>query len=373
MIVTKQANTANTLAKGMRGHFIWFILLGTCWVAGNEAVARDSDNKLRVMTQNLYDGTDRSGLLQATSFADFLAAVDFAYNNMIATKPMERLATIANEISANQVDIVGLQEAAIWRTGPSSLTEPATPAENVKFDFLTILLNKLRRSGQEYIAVAVLPGLDVQLPSSLGFDVRLTDRDAIIVRKEMLDRGYQVTNLQEQDYLSQKVYMVTLLNGVQVAEGAGWVSIDLVYGKSKTRFVATHLAFDLLFDPTTANTQANELLGSARQSNPPTVLLGDFNSNANDNTDPTNLTYRTILGGGFKDAWSVTHGTAVSVTCCQDENLKNIASKLSVRYDLIFVKGLSVLDTQVIGGKAADKTRSRLWPSDHAGVIATLQ
>jgi endonuclease/exonuclease/phosphatase family metal-dependent hydrolase len=369
MIAIRQANT---LAKRVRARFILSIVLSSCWVAANTAFADDNNSKLRVMTQNLYDGTDRTGLLQATSFADFLAAVDFVYNNMNATKPLERLAAIANEISANKVDIVGLQEASIWRTGPSSLTGPTTPAENVQFDFLTILLDKLRTLGQDYVAVAVLPGLDVQLPSTLGFDVRLTARDAIIVRKGLLDRGYQFINLQEQDYLSQKVYTVTLL-GVQVTERAGWVSIDLVYGKSKTRFVATHLAFDPLFDPTTANAQANELLGSAGQSNFPTVLLGDFNSNANNNTDPTNLTYRTILGGGFKDAWNAAHGRAVSLTCCQDENLKNITSKLSVRYDLIFVKGLSVLNAQVVGDKAADKTRSGLWPSDHAGLIVTLQ
>jgi hypothetical protein len=52
---------------------------------------------------------------------------------------------------------------------------------------------------------------------------------------------------------------------------------------------------------------------------------------------------------------------------------KNIASKLSIKYDLIFVNGLSALDAKVVGDKAADKTPSGLWPSDHAGVIATLR
>ena len=314
------------------------------------------------------------GSWTATTFAEFLAAVDFAYNNMNATNPVEKLTAIADEISAQKVDIVGLQEAAIWRTGPSSLTGPATPAENVQFDYLTILLDRLRTLGQDYVAVAVLPGLDVQLPSTLGFDVRLTDRDAIIVRRDLDDRGYQViTNLQEQNYLSQKVYTVSLLNGAQVTERAGWVSVDLAHGKSKTRFVVTHLNFDPLLDPTIANAQANELLDSAGQSSIPTVMLGDFNSNANSSSDPTNLTYQTIIGANFKDAWNVAHGAATSVTCCQDENLQNADSKLSVRYDLVFVRGISVLDAQVVGDKSADKTPSGLWPSDHAGVIATLQ
>jgi len=371
MIATKQANTAKPLAKGMRGCFIWFILLSSCWIAANTAFADGGESKLRVMAQNLYDGTDRTGLLQATSFPAFLAAVDRAYNNMLATKPAERLTAVAREILANKVDIVGLQEAAIWRTGPSSLTGPVFPAENVQVDYLTILLEKLSALGEAYVAVAVLPGLDVQLPSDIGFDVRLTDRDVIIVRKNFLDRGCQVTNLQEQDYLSQKVYSVNLLNA-QVVERAGWVSFDLACGGPATRFVSTHLAFDENFNPATATAQAKELLASAGRSDLRTILLGDFNSDAN-NTDATFQTYQTILDGGFKDAWNLTHGSGASRTCCQDENLKNTASKLSFRYDLVFVKGLSALDANVVGGKPTDKTPSGLWPSDHAGVNATLR
>ena len=61
---------------------------------------------------------------------------------MNATNPVEQLTAIADEISANKVDIVGLEEASIWRTGPSSLTGPATPAENVTFDYVAILLDR---------------------------------------------------------------------------------------------------------------------------------------------------------------------------------------------------------------------------------------
>jgi hypothetical protein len=299
--------------------------------------------------------------------------VDFAYHNLIATRPHERLAAIAHEISAHKVDVVGLHEAAIWRTGASSLVGPPTPAENVQFDFLQILLEELGKLGQDYKVVAVPPGLDVQLPSTLGFDVRLTDRDAIIVRQSLLASGYQVINLQEQDYLSQKVYTIALLNGAQVVERSGWASVDLVRGTSTVRFVTTHLAFDPLFDPTTAVAQAGELLATAGRSDSPTVLLGDFNTDANNAADPTFPTYQTILNGGFRDAWNVVPGNAVGLTCCQDENLANPSSKLSVRYDLIFVKGVSVLDAQVVGDHVTDQTRSGLWPSDHAGVIATLQ
>jgi hypothetical protein len=360
-----------TVSKAVLG---LLALFSAGWMVGSTAFAGDhSGGQIRVMTQNLYDGTDRTGLLEATSFESFLAAVDFAYSNLIATRPNERLAAIAHAISTNKVDVVGLHEAAIWRTGASSLSGPPTPAENVQFDFLQMLLDEMGKLGQDYVAVAVLPGLDVQLPSTLGFDVRLTDRDAIIVRQSLFEDGYQVINLQEQDYLSQKIYTVALLNGAQVVERSGWASVDLARGKSTVRLVTTHLAFDPSFNPATAMAQASELLATAGRSGLPTVLLGDFNTNANSATDPTFPTYQTILNGGFKDAWNVARGNAAGLTCCQDENLANPLSKLSVRYDLIFVKGATVLDAQVVGDQVTDKTGSGLWPSDHAGVIATLQ
>jgi endonuclease/exonuclease/phosphatase family metal-dependent hydrolase len=341
-------------------------LIGS-WGDGNMAFA-DTNKGLTVMTQNLYDGTDRTGLLEATTLPEFVAAVDFAYSNMLNTKPKDRLALIAQEIAANKADVVGLQEASIWRTGPSSLTNGSvTPAETVQFDFLQILLDELKKLNQSYFVAAVLPGLDVQLPGSLQ-DVRLTDRDVIIYRRDLLDRGIQVTNLQEQDYLSQASYPVAALN-VQVTERSGWASIDLVKGKLTTRIAATHLNFNPNFDPTIATAQAKELLATAgNSSSSRTVLLGDFNSSADNPLDPTFATYQTILNGGYQDAWLV-NGNAAGLTCCQDENLTNLVSKLSVRYDLILTKGVPVLSAQVVG----DQQVSGLWPSDHAGVIATLQ
>ena len=63
----------------------------------------------------------------------------------------------------------------ILRTG-------SAPATDVKSDQLEALLGELRRLGQRYEAVAILPNLDLEAPTLLGFDVRLTDRTVIIAR-----------------------------------------------------------------------------------------------------------------------------------------------------------------------------------------------
>lgn len=212
-----------TLGKAV----LWLLILFSGDLDAVNRAFADGNNGLIVMTQNLYEGTDRTGLLGATTLKEFVAAVDSAYKNMLATNPAARLALIARKIAANRVDVVGLQEASIWRTGTSSLsTGSVTPAEIVQFDFVQILLDELRKLNQDYFVAAVLPGLGVQLPD-FSKDVRLTDRAAIIVRKDLLDRGYHVTNLQEQDYLAQASYPVAFPPTLTIVTHGDVVVIDL--------------------------------------------------------------------------------------------------------------------------------------------------
>ena len=61
-------------------------------------------------------------------------------------------------------------------------------------------------------------------------------------------------------------------------------------------------------------------------------------------------------------------------TCCQDADLLNPTSKLSERIDLVLFRGnFSAIHADIVGDNPANRTSSGLWPSDHAGVVATLQ
>jgi hypothetical protein len=40
---------------------------------------------------------------------------------------------------------------------------------------------------------------------------------------------------------------------------------------------------------------------------------------------------------------------------------------------ILFRGAIDVDDVELVGDKQADRTPSGLWPSDHAGVVATLQ
>jgi hypothetical protein len=99
------------------------ILAFATLTSGTVVNADDQDDgTVRVMTQNLYQGTNFVEVLSATTFPAFVGAVTTTYNNILATNPVERAAAVASEIARERPDLVGLQEAAIVRKG----TAPAT-------------------------------------------------------------------------------------------------------------------------------------------------------------------------------------------------------------------------------------------------------
>jgi len=113
-----------------------------------------------------------------------------------------------------------------------------------------------------------------------------------------------------------------------------------------------------------------ELLQAAGATNLPLVFIGDFNS---DPITGSTAAYGTLTAAGFTDAWGVA-GVGPGFTCCQESFLLNPGSTLSRRIDLVLVRGdFAVLGIDVVGDESSDRTPSGLWPSDHAGVVATLR
>jgi exonuclease III len=81
-----------------------------------------------------------------------------------------------------------------------------------------------------------------------------------------------------------------------------------------------------------------------------------------------------LKNAGFVDAFRTARPTDPGFTFGQAENLLNVISSMSHRIDLVQFRGsFTVEDVQVVGASPADRTRLGLWPSDHAGVAATLR
>ena len=321
----------------------------------------DDGLRLRVMTQNLYVGSFFQELNAAVANGDIaaiVAAATLTYNHILATRPAERAVVIADKIAELRPDFVGLEQAAILRTG----TLNAPPATTVTFDLLQSLLQELAARGVPYKAVAVKPGLDGEVPTALGINFRLTMRDALIVRADLLDKGHvKLSNLQIRQYIAASI------------DTEGYSSIDVTWRGRQFRFVTTH--FVALSG---AAPQALELVQTAANTTLPVVLVCDCNANPDNPADPIFFqnypAYLLLKNAGFTDVFRTARPNDPGFTFGQDENLLNVISTMSRRIDLVQFRGpFTIEDVQVVNASPADRQRLGLWPSDHAGVVATLR
>jgi endonuclease/exonuclease/phosphatase family metal-dependent hydrolase len=331
------------------------------FIAAPSTAMADDDGGIRLITQNMDEGTDFVELGAARTPAEFVAAVTTTYNNILATKPAERAAAMAREIATQRPDLVALQEASVLRTGSGG------PATTVRSDLLQSLLDELAGLGQRYLAVAIVPGFDAQAPSTLGFNVRLTTQDAILVRADLLSDELEVSNLQIEQF-GVRAFVSSPIG--PIANPPGWAAIDVKVRGSSFRFVTTHLDAGR---PAVRVAQAHELLLTAANTGLPVVIAGDFNIDADTSLDPSFPAYQAMINAGFADAWQIKRAPDPGFTC-QAGNLLNPTSLLSQRIDLVLFRGaFDVADISLIGNQPADRTSSGLWPSDHAGVAATLR
>jgi endonuclease/exonuclease/phosphatase family metal-dependent hydrolase len=320
----------------------------------------ENGRTIRVATQNMYIGTMYTELLTAQTPQQFVAAVTTIYQQILATKPAERVAAIAREISQLEPDLVGLQQASIVRTGP------ALPATSVQFDFVALLLAELAHLDKHYSAVAILPGLDAEAPTALGFYARITTRDVIIARTDLDPDDLRISNLQIRPYLAAFTRQTPIGTFV---DPSGFASVDARLRGQEFRFVTTHLDVR----PAIAFPQALELVESIGATSRPIVLVCDCNATPDIPSDPTFPAVKLIKDAGFVDAFRTARPNDPGFTFSQAENLLNPASSLSRRIDLAQFRGpFGISNVRVFGAAQSDRTPSGLWPSDHAGVAATL-
>jgi len=322
-------------------------------------------SSLTLMTWNIYQGTDLSPLFNATTPSEFVSAVGSAYNRLQATAFGERADSLADEIQKTRPDLIGLQEVILLRTQIPS-DGPATPATNISLDYLKILIDTLAERGLTYQPIVVQNGSDIEVPGLIStglVDIRLTDRDVILARADNKDFTLSNTNGAQ---FAAKLPLTTPFGPISIPRS--WVSVDVTFDKGeKARIVSTHLE---PLSPIIQGLQADELLNGPGKTHLPVVFIGDFNSNA-DGTGTQ--TYTKLKNEGFIDAWTI-KGKGIGFTCCQADDLLNQDSSLTKRTDLVMFRGdFKVKNIGLVGNSQNDRTISGLWPSDHAGVVATLK
>ncbi len=314
---------------------------------------------LTVMTYNVYVGSSAEPLLSVENVLQAPAEVAKMYNNVMASDFPGRAKAIAKIIKTHQPHVIGLQEISlIRRQSPGDfIPDNPTLAEEVVLDYLHILMSALQAEGLSYQIAAQVENIDVEMPmfTAAGIvDVRLTDYDVILSRSDV-----EISNPVAANY---KNSLTIEMLGLAVKRG--YAAVDATVSGVTYRVVNTHLE-RLTEENRVAQTQ--ELVDSLSSETMPIILLGDFNSRAPDGTG-----YQILLSAGYVDVWQMdSEGTGN--TCCQDDDILNEMSDLSVRIDQIFVRNMDLslpVLSFTVGDKPADRLPSGLWPSDHAGVVA---
>jgi len=364
--------------------------------AGARAAAPPVD--VKVMTRNLYLGTDIMRPIvaiqdkQDAPIPELLTALANATDTARAivdqTDFGTRAGLLADEIAGKRPDLVGLQEVALWRSGPLQLPQAAiTNATVVDYDFLAMLRAELKSRGVPYRPVSVNWLSDVEAPSFGGTvqaptnprDVRLTMRDVILKR---VGSGVKVLGHHEKTY---RAGIDITIAGQKLNFTRGYQWVDATRDGQRFRFINTHLE---AFSSDIAYAQAAELLANAPAQGRTNLFVCDCNS------DPLNHSVKPIdhvphsapydlITRTYTDQWLRWRPAAEGWTSGLSETVDDPdLSSIDHRIDMVFGRGadgeaLPVDKAAVVGKDPDERTPAtaigRLWPSDHAGVVARLQ
>jgi endonuclease/exonuclease/phosphatase family metal-dependent hydrolase len=323
----------------------------------------ETGRSLKVMTQNMDAGTDLTFIL---GMEDMVAAAQLTYQEITTQSYIPgRARNLAAEIADVAPDLVALQEVTIWAVRQPGGTQ-------ILYNQLDLLLKALDAYGAHYVVVATQPLTKAEAPLDYGMAnwLQFNDSNVILARTDGRYSIFNLSNVMMDRYTS-------LFTFGPLVEVLGWMSVDVeVHGK-KIRFFNTHLTST--FSPeirTVQIDQGNELIAVLNASPYPVILAGDFNSDASPLKLGPDLTPTSgnISSAGYTDVWQKLH-SASDYGLTWPRYLEDIypipPSQVPVtpteRIDLIYEKGLFPLSIRLIYG-----THLPL-PSDHMGVMATLQ
>jgi endonuclease/exonuclease/phosphatase family metal-dependent hydrolase len=328
------------------------------------AAAPAKNPDVTVMTRNIYLGADLTPIIAAATDPNPFAvptAAGVAFSHVVANNFPARAQAIAAEVAAQHPDLIGLQEVSTYYFG--AFNDPAQATTPV-LDFLTILQGALAAAGQSYTVVST-PNVesDQEVPAFLGAnpatwrDIRLVTSNAILART-----GVAVSNPQGGTFANQ----VTVLGQPSMRN---WQTVDVTAGGKSFRFLNPHLeAFS--GNEAVRTAEAKELAAGPLRATVPIVAVGDFNSDPGTSTGGAYAVLTSPSQGKLRDAWTAAQPGVAGLTCCRAELLSVANAPFDQRLDLV----LSVPQVKAQSAELVGLTQvGGLYPSDHAGLAATLR
>ena len=328
----------------------------TLSVTMSPALAGSDKRVVKVMTQNMDAGTD----LLFFFVTDPITATQLTYQELLATDFSGRAKLLADQIVIHQPYLISLQEVTLWQT------ISVTGETGVLADQLDLLMDALAARHLQYNVVAGQDLTDITAPLGDGSYLRFLDRNVILARTDLKQSELALSNVRS------GIYQATIAPVPGFPEALnGWLSVDAKIRGKSLRFFGTHLETPVSQDDPTQVLQGQELIAIMEQSRLPVILAGDLNSDASGlgiGPDQT-PTAAMIVEAGYADTWQMLHPGEAGFTWplyLEDVLVDFPVDLFLERIDLIFARNLEILDVAIVGNNSP-------FPSDHAGVVATLQ
>jgi len=322
-----------------------------------------------VMTQNAYLGVDLTRLAGAESLSEGRAILGDFLEGLEPALYEARAEQFAAAVAAADPAVLALQEAVtVHRQQPGDFGSVLSKAASeTVVDFYERIRTALADRGLDYTVAAETVTNEIELPADTDdgqVDVRLTDRDVLLVRDDVDTAG-----------ATTGTYDATLTvpvprSNFELIVHRGYCTVEATVDGVAVTVANTHLESS---SAQIRRQQAAELL-ELLPSTGPVILGGDFNS------APGEAAYG-LLTERLTDAYSEVRPDADGATCCQADDLRNDEPQLTRRIDGLLYRG-AVTPTAVerVGHRTDDRVAVevggetvRVWPSDHAGVVGTFE
>lgn len=339
--------------------------------------SRRGQGAFEVYTQNMYLGgnTDPLFNIDLSDVPLVIASTNAFWQQVLASSVPERAAAIVDEIARRRPDVVALQEVLRF----TLLDGDFQPIGGL--DLLAAIESEIASRGLPYETSVVQEATSATLPLALdpstgGISQWLNFTDRLVTLRrtdtELVSTG-------------QGLYAASLdLGPVELKRG--WTRTTLRHAGTLHHVVNTHLEVARIAPIQAA--QADELLNVVVEGlQGVTIIAGDLNSNAAAEAgDPTHTpTHDNLVAAGFVDVWESSHPGRrdTGLTCCHSPSLMG-EQDFDQRIDFVLVRPWDdersrwervrgAFRADIVGEEPRDRTDSGLWPSDHAGVVASIR
>jgi hypothetical protein len=318
--------------------------------------------RITVMTRNMYVGNDVDAIIAALATGDPEVAARAVLEGAEVLRRTDfpaRANAMAAEIDRYRPHVVGLQEVVELHIDLRAFGSAFVLDQH----FVEILRAALAARGlANYVVAAEVTAIDATPAPGIS----LTDHEVLLVDEDRVE--WNPASVIAATYAAN---VGPVAPGVSLIRG--FVIIDAIISGQQIRIASTHLESGegAVLSGLRA-LQVGQLLSEVGSASP-AILLGDFN-------DPAGTPMYVLLrDAGFADVWTALRPGALGFTCCDEPDLSNKTSDLDERIDFVFSRGLAGPQGKVqgqvtiIGDQPGDRVEGpdyRIWPSDHAGLVA---